>query len=65
MNAKPQYTVSDAADMAREFARQKGCTWEWAIAQAAYVTKVSRDAIEARIDRDYLDWCADHGYDYT
>jgi hypothetical protein len=65
MNAKPKYTVSDAADMAREFARQKGCTWEWAIAQAAHVTKISRGAIESRIDRDYNDWCAQYGYDYT
>jgi hypothetical protein len=51
--------------MAREFARQKGCTWEWAIAQAAHVTKISRGAIESRIDRDYNDWCAQYGYDYT
>ena len=63
MNIKPKYTIADAADMARDFAQ--GSTWEYAISQASYVTKFSYDAIAARIDRDYNDWCAQYGYDYT
>lgn len=63
MDTKQKYTLADAADMARDLSR--GNTWEYAIAHASYVTKLSRDAIAARIDRNYNDWCAQYGYDYT
>lgn len=46
-----RYTVEAAARMARRMVRD-GERWGFAVAQAAYVTRWSREAITAQVERE-------------
>lgn len=46
-----RYTLEQAAQMARSIARD-GKPWGFAVAQASFVTRWSRDAIRAQLDRE-------------
>lgn len=49
---KRRYTLEEAAHMARVIARENGPCKGFPVAQASFVTRWSRDAIRAQLDRE-------------